>query len=335
MILADKIMCLRKQQGWSQEELANRLGVSRQSVSKWESEMAVPEMDKIVMLSNIFKVSTDYLLKDDMKEDCKENKVVSSKPEVESVTLLGTEVEDYVNKTVKMMKVIGFGVILCILSPALLILFSTIDETAWVALSFDAGMGIGLLVLFVMVSIAVVMFIQSNSITAEYDYLKGKEIILSESDRRDVVEKRKNIMGRYHLGISIGVVMCITGALPLILAGVFGVADEYLILLVNLLLVIIAAAVYILIQSNAKKGCYDRLLNAGEFTVSEKEVERTTEILGGIYWPLVVAVYLGWSFIGNGWGYTWIIWPVAAVLFAAIAGVARLMIDNRNRKNGL
>ena len=64
MILAEKIMELRKKNGWSQEELANKLNVSRQSVSKWESAMSVPELDKILQLSEIFEVSTDYLLKD-------------------------------------------------------------------------------------------------------------------------------------------------------------------------------------------------------------------------------------------------------------------------------
>ena len=68
MILADKIIDLRKKQGWSQEQLAEQLGVSRQSVSKWESAMSVPDMDKIVKLSNIFGVSTDYLLKDEIEE---------------------------------------------------------------------------------------------------------------------------------------------------------------------------------------------------------------------------------------------------------------------------
>ena len=69
MILADKIMELRKKQGWSQEELAGKLNVSRQSVSKWESAMSVPELDKILQLSEIFEVSTDYLLKGEKEED--------------------------------------------------------------------------------------------------------------------------------------------------------------------------------------------------------------------------------------------------------------------------
>ena len=62
MILADKIARLRKQNGWSQEELAARMNVSRQAVSKWESAASVPELDKIIRLSEIFGVSTDYLL---------------------------------------------------------------------------------------------------------------------------------------------------------------------------------------------------------------------------------------------------------------------------------
>ena len=62
MILADKIIDLRKKNGWSQEELAEQLGVSRQSVSKWESGMSVPDLNKIIAMSELFGVSTDYLL---------------------------------------------------------------------------------------------------------------------------------------------------------------------------------------------------------------------------------------------------------------------------------
>ncbi len=64
MPLADKITDLRKKQGWSQIDLADRLDVSRQSVSKWEMGQAVPELDKIIKMSELFSVTTDYLLKD-------------------------------------------------------------------------------------------------------------------------------------------------------------------------------------------------------------------------------------------------------------------------------
>ena len=60
MILADKIILLRKKSGWSQEELAEKMNVSRQSVSKWEGANSIPDISKIIDMSKIFGVSTDY-----------------------------------------------------------------------------------------------------------------------------------------------------------------------------------------------------------------------------------------------------------------------------------
>ena len=68
MILADKIIEERKKNGWTQEDLAQKLGVSRQSVSKWESAGAVPDLKKIIQLADLFGVRTDYLLKDEIEE---------------------------------------------------------------------------------------------------------------------------------------------------------------------------------------------------------------------------------------------------------------------------
>lgn len=64
MTLGEKIYQLRTEQGLSQEALGEKLGISRQSVSKWETDQSIPELDKIVAVSEIFGVSTDYLLKE-------------------------------------------------------------------------------------------------------------------------------------------------------------------------------------------------------------------------------------------------------------------------------
>ena len=78
--MADKITALRKKAGWSQEELAEQLGVTRQSVSKWEGAQSVPDMDKVVQMSRLFGVTTDFLLKDELSEEedyTRENKAKS------------------------------------------------------------------------------------------------------------------------------------------------------------------------------------------------------------------------------------------------------------------
>ena len=74
MILADKIINLRKKNGWSQEELAEKLNVSRQAVSKWEGAQSTPDLEKILMMSKIFGVTTDFLVKDEIEmEEISEN----------------------------------------------------------------------------------------------------------------------------------------------------------------------------------------------------------------------------------------------------------------------
>lgn len=69
VILADKIIELRKKNGWSQEQLAQKLNVTRQSISKWEGAQSVPDLQKIILLSEIFGVTTDYLIKDEIEEE--------------------------------------------------------------------------------------------------------------------------------------------------------------------------------------------------------------------------------------------------------------------------
>ena len=77
MILADKIINERKKNGWSQEQLAGMLSVSRQSVSKWEGAQAAPDLQKIISMAEIFGVSTDYLLKDEIESQERPNETTA------------------------------------------------------------------------------------------------------------------------------------------------------------------------------------------------------------------------------------------------------------------
>lgn len=68
LLIGEKIMRLRQSKGYSQEELGEKLGVSRQAVSKWETGQTTPDVDKVVLMSEFFGVSTDYLLKDETEQ---------------------------------------------------------------------------------------------------------------------------------------------------------------------------------------------------------------------------------------------------------------------------
>lgn len=68
-----------------------------------------------------------------------------------------------------------------------------------------------------------------------------------------------------------------------------------------------------------------KLLQEGEYTDKKKKENIVKEKIGGVYWPIIVAVYLAWSFISGDWHYTWIIWPVAGVTFAVVENVYLLI----------
>ena len=85
MKLPDKIISLRKANGWSQEALAERMNVSRQAVSRWENGTALPDAQNVWQLSRLFHVTTDYLLNDDCHSDPDDPPVQSTAQETESL----------------------------------------------------------------------------------------------------------------------------------------------------------------------------------------------------------------------------------------------------------
>ena len=124
MILADKIISLRKKAGWSQEELAAQLNVTRQSVSKWEGAQSVPDMDKVVQMSRLFGVTTDFLLKDELETE--EYGEVSSVSTLRRVSM--AEAATYLDLRKAAAPKMALATFLCIISPSPLIMLGAMSE---------------------------------------------------------------------------------------------------------------------------------------------------------------------------------------------------------------
>ena len=166
MILADKIIELRKKSGWSQEELAEMLDVSRQSISKWEGAQSVPDMARIIRLSEIFGVSTDYLLKDDAESP--ETLVLpDSGSAVRTVTM--EEAASFLRLKALNAGRVAVGVLLCILSPVLLILLGGAQEYGKIPLTENQAGGLGLIALILLVGCAVALFVSSGLRISRYN----------------------------------------------------------------------------------------------------------------------------------------------------------------------
>lgn len=124
MTLGEKIQQLRKAAGISQEQLAEQLDVSRQSISKWELNDAVPEISKIIMLSELFSVSTDELLKNSNTQNLGETSTNKSSSTLEQIANMNAA-----NKQVNLgFKTIVAGLILLVLEFMFLPVFGTLQK---------------------------------------------------------------------------------------------------------------------------------------------------------------------------------------------------------------
>ena len=188
MILGEKIAALRKQNNWSQEDLAEQLQISRQSVSKWESGASIPDLDRIVKMSALFGVSTDYLLKDEMEEIAWSETDEPSEGAARRVSL--QEANAFMDLCRDTSGRFAFGVVLCILSPLTVIFLSVLAAEERIPLSMRAAEGIGVLVLLLMVAGAVAVVVLNGIRLSGYEYLEQEDIVL-EYGVAGIVEKRK------------------------------------------------------------------------------------------------------------------------------------------------
>ena len=318
MILADKIITLRKKNGWSQEELAEQMNVSRQSVSKWESAQSVPDLEKILKLGQIFGVSTDYLLKDELEEEEYVETVSSNIEETPVRRVSMEEANNFLKVKAMTTKQIAFATVLCVLSPICLILLGAAAEVPVYGISENFAGGLGMIVMLVLIAIAVAIYISCGMKTSPYEYLE-KELIETEYGVDGMVKERqkqfKSTYAKYNI---IGTCCCILAVVPLFAGSCITTEDFYIVVALSMLFLFIAVGVWFFILAGIPWASMQKLLQEGEYSVETKTNKKKTSGISGIYWLIVTAIFLGISFYSNAWEKTVLIWPIAGVLYAAL-----------------
>ena len=330
MILAEKIMQLRKKNGWSQEELAGKLGVSRQSVSKWESAMSIPDLDKILAMSEIFEVSTDYLLKDNLvQEEYVPGNPAAGEEEAPIRKVSVEEAQEFMKLRRDNKEKMGLGVAACIMSPILLILLPGLAEFQMISLNAEVGTGIGLVVLLVTIAGAVANFIMIGMKLNKFEYLTMENIELAYGVSGVMREQYEAKSTSFVTRTIIGVILCILCAVPLLCVTVMFEIERLILPAVALLLVMVAVAVYLFVTVAMEKEGYEQLLQIGDYTPAGKRTNKIMEGIGGVYWLVVVAIYVGYSLWSSHWSTSWVIWPVAGILYGAIVVCVKARLENK------
>ena len=420
MIFADKLIALRKKAGYSQEELAQQLNVTRQSVSKWEGAQSVPDIEKILQISKLFGVTTDYLLKDEMGEP----EYAESEP-----TALRRVTLEQANAALAQAKVnapyMAWGTALCVASPVMLLLLGEICQHSQFGLNENVATGIGLCVLLVMVCAAVVLFMLCGTKNRDFDFLE-KEPFETEYGVTGMVRERQAAYRPTYDKLNLtGTVLCILSAIPLFGAmmvnsgivmnvatgiglcvllvmvcvavvlfmlcgtknrdfdflekepfeteyGVTGMVRErqaayrptydklnltgtvlcilsaiplFVAMMVNsgivmnaaicVLLVLVACGVFAFVLGGTYYGATEKLLEEGDYTRHSKATRELRTAISVVYWLVVTAAFLLYTFGPKGNGqpqYSWFIWAIGGILYAALVLVVKMALRKQNNK---
>ncbi|MGI6211769.1 MAG: helix-turn-helix domain-containing protein [Anaerovoracaceae bacterium] len=320
MILAEKLYQLRTRSGLSQEELAEKMNVSRQSISKWESANSIPSMDKIVELSKIYGVSTDFLLKDEMEEIPGEI-IADLNPEnaVREVTI--EEIRDYQKNVEQNRNTVALGVMLCVWSAIPLMISEGLSIAKVSGLTEDTASIIGVVLVLVIIAAAVGIFIKTGSGLHKYDFLNEEGFSLAYGAEAILKKEMEELQPAYQKKRAEGTVLCILSVIPILISSIFEANEEYSFYGVAILLLLVGIGVFQFVSSSMQMDVYKKLLQIDDYKPENKRVNKKLSVFSTVYWLLATAVYLLWSFLTMNWGTTWVIWPVAGLLFAAIYAI--------------
>ncbi|WP_297281883.1 helix-turn-helix domain-containing protein [uncultured Anaerococcus sp.] len=299
MILADKITALRKKEGMTQEDLANKVGVSRQSVSKWEASMSMPDLDKIMKLSRIFGVSTDFLLNDDLGM---EEIIVDEKVEDTSKIIDLDLLNQYYGAYEKIARFISLATILVIISPIAYMTLDNINES------------LGVIIFLVMIALAVGLFINSGFAASKFDFIE-KESYNFSYGVEGVIEKSLNdFMPKLKRNVIIAIAIFILSPAVYLLAINQGIISDTP---VYLFLSLTAIGASLMGYSMIKYSSYRDILRYRDPKIQKKEGKIGK--ISGVLWITAIGIFFIYSFWAGNWQTSWIIFVIAGFLQFIIA----------------
>ena len=218
----------------------------------------------------------------------------------------------------------ALGVSLCIISPALLIFLTGFEKFGE---RFETiGAAIGLVTLFILVAIAVFLFITSSSKLKKFEFLEKEIFETAYGVTGMVKEKQKEYAETHTRRLSLGVILCILSVIPLISLSIIFEDIEYIATSsVSLLLLIVSVGVNLIVRTCIIEGGFQKLLQENDYSAKQKREKTFLSPFETIYWTVVLAGYLTWSFVTNRWGFTWIVWPIAGVLYVVLAEILKML----------
>ena len=365
MLLSEKIMSLRKRTGWSQEELAQQLGVSRQSVSKWESMASMPDIQKIMAMSELFGVSTDYLLKDELEElpataavavadstgtsasggiagadpsavlggSSTADNASTSKTVAPKLSVSLDTATEYLDAIARTSRPTAGAITLFILGPALLVSLATYSEDAVyfdpMRISPDA-MGIaGVCLMMLFIAAGVGLLILQDMKLAKFKQLKEASLELQYGVEAAIRRRAESTESLRYMQQAAGVCLTILSAIPFLIASYYGTGFIFT-LGFFAAAILVSLGVYLLVYSGILRDGYRVLLQEGDFSHDEKSNKRDHKSAALKYRPIAKAYFGTITLLYVGYSFITKDWKSSWIIWPVSALLYHIIISILN-----
>ena len=248
-------------------------------------------------------------------------------------TLTNIEVENFIDTYKRSARGIGLGVLLIVIGVVVLIgagasvyfmgvNLSTGDDT-W---SNEVLGSLGFAFLILMVIPAVGLFIKHGMSLSNFKAIDEGHFRLDAGTRARLKMTSDDMRGRMPFKISASIGLILLGFIFIVLSPVIGTALNgawsssqvgSIAVMFFLLAGALAARNFIILGMDST--AYDKLLQRGDYSPENRKSAKLIEAIAALYWPLAVIIYLGWSFTTGNWHITWVVWPIAGILFGGLA----------------
>ncbi len=292
----ENLQNLRKIKNISQEQLAEKLEVSRQAVSKWESGTGYPETDKLITISEIFDCSLDDLIKGNIS-------IIESQ-----------ETLKYDKLQNKISKGISFGVFLILIGISILVYFAGIAEIAPENLQEKYEV-LGVIIFLVTIAISTPIFIVLGIEEEEFEKKYPRLLNIYTEEQIDRFNKKFGVF------IASGVSLILIGIIQLITLYELNIVSESSTIPVVILLVTIAISTYIFIYSCIQKEKFEIEKYNRKHTEEAKRKNNKADKISGVIMLSATGLFLtaGWLF--NAWHISWITFPIGGILCAIVGTI--------------
>lgn len=233
------------------------------------------------------------------------------------------EAQGYADASERIRFRLAIGVVLFVLSPVALIALPTAAMDGVLPITETVASFMGLFALLVCVAIGVTLVVAVSRATDAYKRLAERRFTANPVVTRWAESLKEQHEPARIRALQVSIVLWILSPVPLIALAILmrgtPFEDFWAVIGVVLVLVFVAAGLGTLLPRTWAHTVATNLTRSGA-TASDDPEHSIVGIIAAFYWPLLVAIFLAWSFIGNAWHVSWMVWPIGAVLFGAVAG---------------